>query len=325
MARFEKVECLFCGPQAEKEPLFSAQDLLNGKPGTFYIVRCTDCGLVFQDPRPVAEDIGEYYTSDASFYQSRPESRKKPSAFDWIKEATLSNHLNYPGSKSVALKALTYPLYRLKVADQTIPRFKENGKLLEIGCGSGARLLRHQERGWNVTGIELQDDVAKALSQATGLRVLSGNIETMELSEQFDAIVMDMVLEHLYNPVAVLKQIRKWLRPGGELVLTIPYFEGAEFKIFGKYAYGLQLPYHLYFFNREHLRKLLSDFSEIRFVFQHFDRDVVASAGYQQKETRSSVSRLVAENTFVRKLIVRPLVLLGSFLNLTSRITVRAS
>lgn len=326
MARFEEVHCLFCGPTCAKERLLSAPDLLNGKPGIFHLSRCKTCHLVFQDPRPVAEDMGEFYTSEASFYQAPVTSKaRKQGLKEKLAEITLANHLDYPGPKHFLLKTLTWPLYRIKVADQTIPHFKEGGKLLEIGCGSGNRLVRHRERGWSVTGVELQKEVADALEKSTGIRVISGNIETMELPDKYDAIVMDMVLEHLHNPIQILKQIRQWLKPDGELVLTIPYFEGLEFKLFGEYTYGLQLPYHLYFFNRRHLKKLLRDFHTPRFVFHHFDRDVVASAGYKSCHTRSFWWKIVSHSSLLRKCLVRPVVLIGSFLHLTSRITVRAA
>ena len=56
----ETVSCNLCGSR-ESRDFVTAEDDLTGKPGTFRFVRCTRCGLAYQNPRVPLERIGEYY------------------------------------------------------------------------------------------------------------------------------------------------------------------------------------------------------------------------------------------------------------------------
>jgi len=134
-----------------------------------------------------------------------------------------------------------------------------------------------------------------------------------------------MALEHLYCPDRAISKITKWLKPGGQLLFSIPYFEGFEFRVFKSYAYGLHLPNHLYFFNKSHIRGLLgSSYRKIRFVFHRFDRDIVASSHYRYQSVGSPLLKLVAYSRPVRYLIVKPFVFFLSLFGWSSRVTVFA-
>lgn len=137
---------------------------------------------------------------------------------------------------------------------------------------------------------------------------------------------MSMVLEHLYDPLRILKKITSWLKPGGQLLLLIPYFEGFEFSVFKEYSYGLQLPTHITFFNKKILREYLSKlgYKDIKFYFQYFDRDVVASAGYKYADTGKWLYKFISSNKTFRRLAIRPFAFILSLLGKTSRVSVLA-
>src|SRR3546814_19345766 len=59
-----------------------------------------------------------------------------------------------------------------------------------------------------------------------------------------DLIVGWMVLEHLHQPLAVLRKLRRWIQPDGWLVLSVPDAGSLEFRVFGDRWYALQLPTH---------------------------------------------------------------------------------
>ena len=98
------------------------------------------------------------------------------------------------------------------------------GKMLELGCGRGELLAGAAKRGWEVYGIEMTEDFARA-AKSRGVQVESASIEGSELLERpeaYDVILLAAVLEHLYNPFDTLVKINRALRPGGLLFIDVP-------------------------------------------------------------------------------------------------------
>lgn len=113
------------------------------------------------------------------------------------------------------------------------PEHIAKGSLLEIGSSYGERLVNLKTLGWeNLTGVEMNSSAAK-YAQERGLNVQSSRIEDLDFAEEnFNVIILSMVLEHLYEPFDKLKLMTKWLKPGGQLIFSIPYFDSLPFKIF---------------------------------------------------------------------------------------------
>jgi 2-polyprenyl-3-methyl-5-hydroxy-6-metoxy-1,4-benzoquinol methylase len=107
-----------------------------------------------------------------------------------------------------------------------IPQGLMNGRLLEIGAGEGNTLLHAKEEGYasEIHGVELCD----LISDQDKLKFNSfivGNIENINLDfqkEYFDVIICGDVLEHLFDPSAVLMKLRDFLRPDGVMIASIP-------------------------------------------------------------------------------------------------------
>jgi hypothetical protein len=67
-----------------------------------------------------------------------------------------------------------------------------------------------------------------------------------------------MVLEHLHDPLGDLRRLRRWLRPGGRLVLSVPNAASWELGMFRGAWYALQLPHHLWHFSPTTVRAVLA-------------------------------------------------------------------
>ncbi len=324
--KFEDVKCPICKSERNLTRLFSAPDRLTNLPGIFYLARCQKCTLVFQTPRPKERYICSYYPDTIGYFNPKAETSSKLS--QKIDILLLINFYNYNnlGKANFLLKILLIPLFTTLYRHHSIPQFKNNGKLLEIGCSNGNKLKKLTRLGWNTTGIEINNSSANN-ARKQGLEVKTGSIFDFNFKKQyFDVIILDMVLEHLYDPALVLKNLTSWLKPGGELIFSIPYFEGTEFKIFKEYSYGLQLPTHITFFNKKTIHTLLKkDFTRIKFAFHHFDRDIVASAHYKYTSTNSFFYKVIAYNKFIRWAFIKPLVFILSILQKTSRVTIFAT
>lgn len=96
------------------------------------------------------------------------------------------------------------------------------GRLLEIGCGRGELLRGAANMGWIAQGIEMTKTFAH-IAAGSGVPVEISPAETAAtLRERWDVIVLAAILEHVYEPVALLARIQHSLRPGGIVFIDVP-------------------------------------------------------------------------------------------------------
>jgi 2-polyprenyl-3-methyl-5-hydroxy-6-metoxy-1,4-benzoquinol methylase len=98
------------------------------------------------------------------------------------------------------------------------------GKALEMGCYKGEftkLILKHYS---DVTVIEAADELIDYCRREVSAEVnyIHGTFETADLPEKYDAIFLMHTLEHLDDPVLVLKRINQWLSDRGKLFLVVP-------------------------------------------------------------------------------------------------------
>lgn len=232
----ENVSCPL-GCSKGDEAVVTGRDLLHDLPGEFAVVKCRACGLMRTTPRPKPETIGFYYPDDYGPYLGTQVNQAKPTS---------------------SIKKLLKPLVKrvFNFNTQRLPSLAP-GRMLEVGCASGAFLHQMASQGWQVQGIEFSEKAAQAAAQL-GYRVHAGPLETAPPPEEpFDLIVGWMVLEHLHDPVGGLQKLREWAKPGAWLVLSVPNSASLEFSLFKEMWYALQLPNHLYHFTPETLGRVL--------------------------------------------------------------------
>lgn len=326
--KFEELKkCVYCESN-NIIYLFSAPNRFDKSDEIFSVSRCNDCGIVFQNPRVKSQFIEEYYTDTLGYYypgKSKDTFLNKLKLILTIK--VLINHFKYfnLGNKSFLIKLISW-VFKRKFKIKMIPDYVNNGKVLDIGCSHGALLQELRGYGWEVKGLEMHKKSAE-YAQSLGLDVYQSTVEGIDFPDNyFNAITMGMVLEHLHEPFESLEKITKWIKPRGQLIFSIPYFNGFEFSMFKEYCYGLQLPHHIVFLNKkvivEYLKKI--GYKNIKFYFQYFDRDVVTSAGYKYSEKGGFINKILSSNKFIRFILIKPLVYILSCLNKTSRVTVYA-
>jgi SAM-dependent methyltransferase len=162
----------------------------------------------------------------------------------------------------------------------TIPALRP-GRLLEIGCGSGSYLAEMRAQGWHVSGIE-PSETAAARARAHGLDVHAGCIDTApEPTAPYDLVVAWMAIEHLHDPVGVLRAVARRTRAGGVLALSAPNAAALERRLFGSAWYALDVPRHLYHFTPRTLSLVLqrSGWEMARILHQPILGNAVASVG----------------------------------------------
>lgn len=223
-----------CAPN--DKVVLSGKDMLHGIPGRFDVCRCMTCGLERTNPRPTQDTIGIYYPDNYGPYQS--------------KKKLLSPH-----PRKSKLNKLIIKVFGLKA--RQLPAV-EPGRMLEIGCSSGAYMQEARSNGWAVDGVEFSDKVA-LIARGQGFDVKSGAIESVDLeSDAYDMIVAWMVIEHLHDPIKVLKKLNSAIKPRGYLVASVPDTKSLAKFLFKEFCYDLHLPNHLYHFTPNTLELILS-------------------------------------------------------------------
>lgn len=215
--RGRRVFCPCCGGKADF--LVSSSDR-NRKTtrSVFEYFDCGTCGLVFIDPAP--QDLRPFYEGG---YQKIPSDLKE------LRELAAVER------------------YRMK----PILRYRQGGKLLEIGPWMGLFSCNAKDAGFDVTAIEIDQGCVDFLNKTVGIRAIQSSDPAATLGsmdELFDVIALWHSLEHLATPWLVLERAAKCLTPGGILLVALPNIESYEFKLLRAAWVNLDAPRHLYFY-----------------------------------------------------------------------------
>lgn len=263
--------CYLCGSPG-KILYRECKDRLFGTPGNWTLKQCpsSECGLVWLDPMPIREEISKAYKNYYTHHEAGAGAPKKSkSTFKQFMQAfrlTQANGyyaLKYRVKNQTSLLGkLAGLLIYLQPAVKAKYDFKAmylqtrpGARLLEIGCGSGDQLAFLQGLGWQVEGLDV-DPVAAGVASARGLKVHVGSLEEQCFpARQFDAIVSSHVIEHVHDPVGLLRECSRILSPGGRLVIITPNTTSWFHKWFGANWLALDSPRHLHLFNSISLRR----------------------------------------------------------------------
>ena len=231
--------CHVCGSQGE--PLYRGlTDSMFSAAGNWSVSRCSngDCGLLWLDPMPIAEDLPAAYES----YYTHGEPAKTG-----IYRAGKVVYSLFAG-------CILWPAGILTDRRRAELMFLEGsrpGALLDVGCGDGTFLALMRSRGWRVTGLDFDPVAAQAARDRHGLEVHVGTIEEAFADRKavYDVITASHVIEHVPEPIRFLSQCRSLLRPGGRLVLKTPNASSYGAKRYGPAWRGLEPPRHLHIFS----------------------------------------------------------------------------
>lgn len=243
----ESVErCDLCGGSSFRKVL-ETPDLAEGIPGRFSLARCS-CGLAFLDPRPKPASIHRVY----------------PATYDYHVDASPSRLAHWQRLAGAAAPprswlARLYVHFAQNVAFHRVPGYQGEGRLLDVGCGSGAFLDTMAALGWRTHGVDAVPAAAQSAARK-GHTVRVGGADALEFPDaSFDLVYMSHVLEHVFSPRRALAEALRVLKPGGSLMLAVPNYGSIQARLFGRYWAALDLPRHLYQFNRPTLERYLRE------------------------------------------------------------------
>jgi SAM-dependent methyltransferase len=256
--------CPVCGG-SERRPFYDGlrDRAFRTAPGTWALVRCPSCGAAYLDPRPNPETIELAYRSYYTHASGAPRQvgrLRRGLANDYLRARWgYDEEPRVPGGRLIPKLAPA----RGALVDREIRHLPATpgGRLLDVGCGSGAFLARMAGLGWRTQGID-PDPTAVEGARKAGLAVTEGTLADLDPEAHagvFDAITLSHVIEHLHDPGGDLRRIKRLLRPGGLLWIATPNLEALGLRRFGRDWLGLDPPRHLVLFTRASLEMLLRD------------------------------------------------------------------
>lgn len=195
--------------------------------------KCSDCGLVFMNPRCTVEHLEAIYT-----------------VRDEEELINLYARIATP-------KVIGEYHEKLEKIERIMPG---KGKLLDFACAAGYFFEQAQQRGWDAHGC----DVGVWAGRAAAVRGLKnmhiGELDTLGFpDESFDVVYAAQVFEHLLNPLQDLKALLRVLKPGGLLYIDVPNYRTLPIML-GRDDFMLnEPPQHINYFTPATLKKMLRD------------------------------------------------------------------
>lgn len=254
----ETIACPLCGEQAFSR-LFLQRDLALGVPGEFPLSRCDGCGLLYQNPRVRADQLARAYPAEYAAHTRDPELsrtlRHMGAAVRWV----LSRRLGYQHldvADVVWRDKLRGVVSRRRIL-KVFPAWVGQGRLLDVGCGSGKFLRQMGAVGWRLTGIEVDPEAAAKAREVTPNVFVGDPTEAPFPEASFDLITAFHVIEHLPDPLGALRTMVRWLAPGGLIIVEVPNAAGWGARLFGRYWSGLDFPRHLVHFTPATMRAMV--------------------------------------------------------------------
>ena len=150
-----------------------------------------------------------------------------------------------------ALRA-TFKRFLHNLADRRLT----GGTLLEVGCGYGYLLDEARPYFDHRVGTEFSVEGAE-IARATGAEVFVGGIEQISAEHKFDCILAIQVIEHVYHPLAFVKQLINHTQPEGHIIIATPDIGGVLRKAMGRHWPSFKIPEHVGYFDFRTLSQLL--------------------------------------------------------------------
>ncbi len=195
----------------------------------FKIVRCSNCGFVYVNPRVANHQLSEIYKHN--YFHNKQ-----------------YGYTSYEQEKRLRVKNFER---WLKDAEQFIPANK-NIKALDIGCAAGYCLEVMKAKGWQPDGLELDQGLCNVL-QSAGYNVQPERLEQYDPATKYDVITLFDVIEHIPSVDAAFKKLNDLLENDGIVIMVTPDHNSLQRKIFRGRWFQYKPVEHIQYFTKETL------------------------------------------------------------------------
>ena len=191
---------------------------------------------ITKDPPP-EDKIGRYYQSEDYISHSNTRKGLVNTLYHRVRTRTLDTK------------------YRLVEKTTGIKR----GLHLDIGAGTGAFVQYMNQHGWESVGIEPDEKAREQAEINHQTKLLPSQALESFAPENFDAISLWHVLEHVHDLYPYLNQIKKILKPSGLVFIAVPNYTSFDAMKYGANWAAYDVPRHLYHFSPASMRWLMKD------------------------------------------------------------------
>jgi SAM-dependent methyltransferase len=236
--------CLYCGA-TRFEPLYeNIRDRLGHVSGAWSFLRCRRCGAANLRPFPQPEDLPSFYPRVYTF---------SPRLGQGFLQKLLS---------VTEYQLFFRPVYRAQV--RIIDRHVRSGggtpgRLLDIGCGQGLRLLEFRRRGYDVCGMDFVQESVDSLAAHNIPAVCTdiAGLASAYTPASFDVITAFYVLEHMLDVGKALRQCLTLLKPGGWFAGAVPLIDSVQARALGRWNINVsEAPRHISIPTQQAMRTL---------------------------------------------------------------------
>jgi 2-polyprenyl-3-methyl-5-hydroxy-6-metoxy-1,4-benzoquinol methylase len=224
LAMDSKTSCPICAETSYRK----IHTLKNGG-----LIGCKNCGTVLFVPRPNSDELKAFY--NAQQYRENFDTSSMVGA----------------GFAQHRYESLCDVLERFDVQTSS----KSNRRLLDVGCGTGDFLKVAQRDGWQVTGTELSTTAAEKIASRLNIPIMTGEITSLQLPEaSYDLITSYHVIEHLIEPLAMLRRLYQLISNEGAVFLETPNIDSLGARLRGAEWSHIIPPEHITYFQPRSLQ-----------------------------------------------------------------------
>ena len=225
--------CGICG-NTDSNRHYTAREMMFGFHDAFAYIECGACGCL--QIAEIPGDLGKYYP--ASYYSFRRENLKSLRPIRSFFSRIRARHCLLGSNRLWGLRSKRYG--SCEWFKKTGPGF--DSRILDVGCGSGRRLLGMAEEGFaHLAGQDVF--IPETIDYGNGVRVLK--TELAELAGEFNLIMLHHSFEHMAAPKAVMRELHRLLAPGGWALIRIPVAARA-WRDYGVDWVGVDAPRHFF-------------------------------------------------------------------------------
>ncbi|MDP4289555.1 MAG: class I SAM-dependent methyltransferase [Bacteroidota bacterium] len=254
--------CKICHNDIENQQ-FTVREMMFGFREGFSYFQCSQCGCIQILERP--ENMDKYYPEGYYSFAPRPAASNFIQDIKKVLYKQLIDH--YLGNHNLIGKLLSA---RYKNPFRWIRKnmLSFDSAILDVGCGSGKLpLLLHQYGFKNITGIDPynQEDI---FYRKEGINIFKKEI--FEMEGQFDFIILHSSFEHMWQPLDVMKNLHRLLKPGGHIMIRIPVANSYAWRKYGINWVNFDAPRH-FFLHTVTSIKILADQSNLKLTDVDYD------------------------------------------------------
>lgn len=226
--------CSLCSKQQTKL-LLTKQD--------FSIVKCSNCGFVYVNPRVQDEQLTSIYrhnyfaNKDYGYASYVQEKRLRVKNFErWLKDAD-------------------------KYITEANPVIA-----LDVGCAAGYCVELMNTKGWKTNGLELDEEMYISLREK-GFDISKSLLEDFKTENRFSVITLFDVIEHIPNIDKAFSKLNSLLTKDGVVIMVTPNHNSLQRKLLGKRWFQYKPIEHIQYFNKSSL-KIFAERNGLKIVYQ---------------------------------------------------------